>query len=172
MPEIAQIRANVLNNFSACQLSQCTLARFVNSFIGNKSQMFFICMCVCLLCCFSGFQLFVTLRIRIRQAPLSIGFSRQEYWSGLPFPSPGNLQDPRIELASPVSPALQVDSLPAEPSRKPNPLFLQTEPKKNRKKGKMPSYCFETTWIFLGCRFSRRHLLKNHFEKRLLGGRG
>ena len=40
-------------------------------------------------------------------APLSIGFSKQEYWSGLPFPSPGNLLDPGIE---PASPSLQVDS--------------------------------------------------------------
>ena len=45
------------------------------------------------------------------QAPLSVGFSRQEYWSGLPFPSPGALHDPRIE---PGSPALQADSLPTE----------------------------------------------------------
>ena len=36
------------------------------------------------------------------QAPLSMGFPRQEYWNGLPFPSPGNLPNPRIELASPV----------------------------------------------------------------------
>ena len=42
------------------------------------------------------------------QAPLSMGFSRQEYWSGLPFPSPGDLPDPGIE---PRSPTLQVDSL-------------------------------------------------------------
>ena len=46
------------------------------------------------------------------QAPLSIGFSRQEYWSGLPFPSPGNLPDPGVEPTSPVSPALQADPLP------------------------------------------------------------
>ena len=45
------------------------------------------------------------------QAPLSMGFPRQEYWSGLPFPSPGDLPNPRIELASPASPVLQVDSL-------------------------------------------------------------
>ena len=45
------------------------------------------------------------------QAPLSMGFSRQEYWSGLPIPSPGDLPDPGIESSSPVSPALQVDSL-------------------------------------------------------------
>ena len=46
------------------------------------------------------------------QAPLSLGFPRQEYWSGLPFPSPGELPHPRIEPTSPASPALQVDSLP------------------------------------------------------------
>ena len=45
------------------------------------------------------------------QAPLSVGFSRQEYWRGLPFPSPGDLSDPGIE---PRSPALQADSLPTE----------------------------------------------------------
>ena len=44
------------------------------------------------------------------QAPLSMGFPWQEYWSGLPFPLPGNLQT-WVELVSPVSPALQVDSL-------------------------------------------------------------
>ena len=43
------------------------------------------------------------------QVPLSMGFSRQEYWSGLPFPSPGDFPDPGIE---PRSPALQADSLP------------------------------------------------------------
>ena len=41
-----------------------------------------------------------------RQTPLSMGFSRQEYWSGLPFPSPGDLPDPEIEPESPVPPAL------------------------------------------------------------------
>ena len=51
-------------------------------------------------------------------ALLSMGFSRQEYWSGLPCPPPGDLPHPGIEPASPVSPALQVDSLPTEPSRK------------------------------------------------------
>ena len=48
------------------------------------------------------------------QAPLSMGFSRQEYWSVLPFPSPGDLSDSGIKPASPPSPALQVDSLPTE----------------------------------------------------------
>ena len=49
-----------------------------------------------------------------RQAPLSVGFFRQECWSRLPFPPPGDLPDPGIELESSVSPALQADSLPAE----------------------------------------------------------
>ena len=48
------------------------------------------------------------------QAPLSMGFSRQEYWSGLPFPSPGNLPDPGIE---PRSPALEADALTSEPKK-------------------------------------------------------
>ena len=47
-----------------------------------------------------------------------MGFSRQEYWSGLPFPSPGDLPNPGIE---PQSPALQVDSLPVEPPGKLSP---------------------------------------------------
>ena len=46
------------------------------------------------------------------RAPWSMGFSRQEYWSGLPFPSPGDLPNPGIE---PGSPALQTDALPSEP---------------------------------------------------------
>ena len=46
------------------------------------------------------------------QAPLSMEFSRQEYWSGLPFPTPGHLPDPGIEHLSTVSTCWQVDSLP------------------------------------------------------------
>ena len=46
------------------------------------------------------------------QAPLSIGLSGQEYWTGLPFPPPGDLPDPGIETASPVAPALAGDFLP------------------------------------------------------------
>ena len=49
------------------------------------------------------------------QASPSMGFSRQEYLSGLAFPLPGDLPDPGIEPASLVSPALQADPLPAEP---------------------------------------------------------
>ena len=48
------------------------------------------------------------------QVPPSMGFFRQENWSGLPFPFPGDLPNPGIEPRSPVSPAVQVDSLPTE----------------------------------------------------------
>ena len=54
----------------------------------------------------SRVRLFVTPGTIARQASLSMGFSRQEYWSGLPFPPPGDLPDPGIELTSPVSVAL------------------------------------------------------------------
>ena len=64
----------------------------------------------------SHVQLFATLWTVACQAPLSMDFSSQEYWSGLPFPSPGDLPYLGIEL---VSAALQVDSLPAELPGKP-----------------------------------------------------
>ena len=56
-------------------------------------------------------RLFVTPRTVAPQAPVSVGFSRQEYWSGLPVPSPDDLPDPGIELRSP---ALQAYALPSE----------------------------------------------------------
>ena len=59
----------------------------------------------------SRVRLFATPWSVAYQAPLSMGFSRQEYWSGLPFPSPGDLPDPGIE---PGSPALQADTLTSE----------------------------------------------------------
>ena len=71
-----------------------------------------LCLCcwgerhACVLSHFSHVQLFATLWAITPQVPLTRGFSRQEYWSGLPFPSPGNLPDPGIKptsLASPTS---------------------------------------------------------------------
>ena len=64
----------------------------------------------------SRVRLFATPRTVACQAPPSMGFSKQEYWSGLPLPSPGDLPDPGIE---PESPALQAEALPREPSGKP-----------------------------------------------------
>ena len=61
-------------------------------------------------------QLFATPWTVAHQAPLSMGFSRQEYWSGLPFPSPGDLPDSGIK---PGSPTLEADALTSEPPGKP-----------------------------------------------------
>ena len=64
----------------------------------------------------SRVRLFVTPWTVAYEAPLSMEFSRQEYWSGLPYPSPGDLPNPGIE---PSSPAWQADALPSEPAGKP-----------------------------------------------------
>ena len=65
----------------------------------------------------SRVRLSATPRTAARQAPLSMGFSRQVYWSELPFPSPGDLPDPGME---PRSPVLQTGVLPSEPPGKPS----------------------------------------------------
>ena len=61
---------------------------------------------------FSCVRLFGTLWTVARHAALSMGFSRQEYWSMLLCPPPGDLPDPGIKRLSPVAPALQADTLP------------------------------------------------------------
>ena len=71
-------------------------------------------------------RLFATPWTVAYQAPPSMGFSRQECWSGSPFPSPGDLPEPRIE---PGSPELQADALPSEPPGK-----LDNQSYKRRKK--------------------------------------
>ena len=68
----------------------------------------------------SHVQLFAAPWTAAYQAPLFMEFSRQEYWSGLPFPSPGDLTDPRIEATSPVSPALAGRFFTTEQPVKPN----------------------------------------------------
>ena len=65
----------------------------------------------------SRVQLFATPWTVAYQAPPSMGFSRQEYWSGLPFPSPGDLPNPGIK---PRSPSLEADALTSEPPGKPS----------------------------------------------------
>ena len=74
---------------------------------------FFPLFFICVLSRFSCVWLFVTHGLVAHQAPLSMVFSRQEYWSGLPLPFLGDLLDPGIK---PRSPALQVDSLSSEPA--------------------------------------------------------
>ena len=73
----------------------------------------------CMLSCFNGVRLFGTPWTVAHQAPLSMGFSRQENCSGLPFPSPGDLPGPGIEPVSLMSPALQAGSSPQVPPGKP-----------------------------------------------------
>ena len=75
------------------------------------------CTCVLNLC---HVQLLATPWTVARQAPLSMGFSRQESWSGLPFPSPGDLPDPGIK---PRSPAFQAAALTSEPPGKPQKVY-------------------------------------------------
>ena len=69
-------------------------------------------------------QFFATSWTAAHQAPLSMGFSRQEYWSGWPRPPPGDLPDPGIE---PTSPTLWADFLPSEPPGKPTTKEVQEE---------------------------------------------
>ena len=75
---------------------------------------------------FSRVRLFATPWTVAYQASLSMGFSRQEYWSGLPFPSPGDLPDPGIK---PRSPALQAEALTSEP---PGKSAIQTKIEESR----------------------------------------
>ena len=121
------------------------------------------------LCCWGGFSLvvvseWVKLLSRVRlfatpltaayQAPPSMGFSRQECWSGLPFPSPGNLPDPGIK---PGSPALQADSLQSEPPGKPHFISNYRENVNKKYNGQKN---LEKIWIkhkiFLYCKTSQR----------------
>ena len=73
----------------------------LTSFLWNN-----LCVCVCVLNCFSLVQLCNPIDHTARQASLSMEFSRQEYWSGLPCPSPGDFPDPGIESTSLTFPAL------------------------------------------------------------------
>ena len=75
---------------------------------------------------FSRVRLFSTLWPVVCQAPLSIGFSRQESWNGLPCPPPGNLPDAGTELESPAFPALQAESLPLSHQGSPDEYSIHT----------------------------------------------
>ena len=84
----------------------------------------FVCECAQLLNCV---QLFVSQWTIVHQAPLSMGFSRQEYRSELPFPPPGDLPDPEIELESSASSSLLADSLPLSHLGSPGISFTKAE---------------------------------------------
>ena len=80
----------------------------------------------------------MTLRTAACQAPLSVGFFGQEYWSGLPYLPPGDLPEPEIELGSPVSLALQAGCLRSEPVGKPfvNVLLPKTASSETGREGR------------------------------------
>ena len=78
-----------------------------------------------------------TLQTVAHQAPLSMGFSRQQYWSGLPLPSPEDLPNTGIK---PSSPSLQADSLPSEPPEKSLPSWGATTTRKVKSQGSDSRY--------------------------------
>ena len=93
-----------------------------------------------------------------RQAPLSMGFSRQEYWSGLPCPPPGELPDSGIEPTSPAAPALQAVSLPLSHQGSPlKSIFIYKCRHPTRLTGGsggvsalFPASCLWTLWLYWG----------------------
>ena len=84
-------------------------------------------LCECVLSHFSDVQLILTVWTVVCQAPLSMGFSRKEYCSGLPCPPPGDLPNPRIKPTSLMSPALAGGFFPTRPPGKPGPFFTRLQ---------------------------------------------
>ena len=93
------------NDHSACAGLWATGVPVIRTQLFLKNMFMYLNMCVCVhaLSCFSCVRLFATVAL---QAPLSKGFSRQQYWSGLPWPLSGDLPDPGVKVASLMSPAL------------------------------------------------------------------
>ena len=119
LPVRAKVLDRDLSAHRGTGLSQCSQCQPLGKgliFLTKKTKQhqFKQRLCVCL---FSCVGLFGTVA---HQAPLSMGFPKQESQSGLPFPFPKDLPDPGIE---PVSPALQAESLPSEPQGKPSFIF-------------------------------------------------
>ena len=94
---------------------------FYTASLQLKSTLSLLLCCCCLVT--QSYPTLVTLWTAARQAPLSMGFPRQGYWSGLPFPPPGHLPDPGIK---PASPALQAHPLPLSHWGSPSPPLWPT----------------------------------------------
>ena len=105
-------------------ISKCELMKTISSKCELRKTIYVECVCLLFFTRtkqvkvkpLSHVRLFATPWTVTHQPLLSVGFSRQEYWSGLPFSSPGDLSDPGTE---PRSPALQADALTSEPPGKP-----------------------------------------------------
>ena len=118
-PEAPRNLCISLRNHGSCSLIQCAPWLYDES---NNCQCWKSAMVKVKVKLLSCVQLSATPWTVAYQASLSMGFSRQEYWSGLPFPSPGDLPDLGIK---PRSPALEADALTSEPPGKPeNQLYL------------------------------------------------
>ena len=114
--ELLKIKAhNIIKHIHfKSEVNRIKCEMFFNKYTRSRkvlmsSLIFNVCTYVKVVSCV---QVFATPWTVAHQATLSMGFSRQEYWSGLPFPSPGDLPKPGIE---PMSPTLQANSLPSEP---------------------------------------------------------
>ena len=92
--------------YDKCQHKNHATSSPLSHISGTSSILRSVCVCVCALSRLSRIRLFVTPWTVARQAPLSMGCSRQKYWSGLPFPSAGDLPDPGIKPTSLASLAL------------------------------------------------------------------
>ena len=106
----------------------CILMFHYKSILGSrcKEEVNYVCVCACAcIQSLSGVDLFVMPWTTAHQAPLSIGCPRQEYWSGLPFPPPGDLPDPGIKHVSPVSTALASGFYTTVPPGKPKVCLVQ-----------------------------------------------
>ena len=99
-PGISQTEKSSLDSAASSSywLNSLLLTRFSNEWFENEWSIPSLSVHVC--CRFSCVQLFATLGTVALQAPLTVGFSRQEYWSGLPGPPPGSLRDPGIKPSS------------------------------------------------------------------------
>ena len=135
----SMIYDNIINcrvRFSSLDLERVLYSRFSGSHFGSIDLLSLVILeflilnfsrHACMLSHFSYVWLFATLWTVTHQAPLSMGFCRQEYWSGFPCPPPGDLPDPGIKFASSVAPALQVDSSLLSHQGHPNFSLLPTK---------------------------------------------
>ena len=111
--ELVDAEDNYKNISRRRKMQRQGMLRFICVVYQRERPYGYLNRCAQLLSCV---RLFATPWTEAHQAPLSMGFSRHKYWSGLPCPPPGNFPIPGIELRSPT---LQADSLPSEPPGKP-----------------------------------------------------